>query len=317
MLAAADLMSLGSLELPWTNSGAIYSISVNRSSLVEASVDGTYNDPFFGNAESEIGYQKRIRAVMQNLNLDFAEIIARRGYRREITNSEDTNRVSRDVIPIARDEFLDHIQQLMWRTKGRELSGTFNPMIVADLFLDQSTPWEAIAQSHINKVWKAAKEFLSLAATYIADVTTSRALFQKIFEPALDQLLGILSVKTAELLTPHQKSHPITYNNYFTDTLQKVRSERSKNEFSRIVKNFFGVSSLEPSFYPSHHQKDLGQLVTALMQSTEQDSNRFACSEALDCMEAYYKVAYLSYVLFRSHLNNPLADPAVCSYTLR
>ena len=294
----------------------LFHISQSFQSLVKASVDGTYNDPFFGDAESEIGYQKRIRAVMQNLNLDFAERIGRRGHRREITSSTDIIHVSEDVILITRDQFLDHIQHLMRRTKGRELPGTFNPMIVADLFLDQSTPWKAIAQSHIDKVWKAAKEFLSLTAIYIADATTSRALFQEIFEPALNQLLGSLSVKTAELLKPHQKSHPITYNHYFTETLQKARSKRSKNEVSRIVKDFFGVSSLEPSFYASQQNKDLGQLVTALAQSTEPDTNRFACSEALDCMEAYYKVAYLSYVLSRSYMNNPLADPVVYSYRL-
>lgn len=279
-------------------------ISQSFQSLVKASVDGTYNDPFFDHAESEIGYQKRIRAVMQNLNMDFAEHIARRGHRREIASSEDTSRVSGGVVPIARNEFLDHIQRLMRRTRGRELPGTFNPMIVADLFLDQSIPWEAITRSHIDKVWKAAKEFLSLAATYIADAATSRALFQKIFEPALDQLLGSLNAKTAELLTPHQKSHPITYNHYFAETLQKVRNERSKNEYSRVVKNFFGVSCLESSFFINQH-KDLNQLVTALVQGTEPDMNRFACAEALDCMEAYYKVTYLPYSLSCPYLNNP------------
>ena len=293
-------------------------ISQSFQSLVKASVDGTYNDPFFGDAESETGYQKRIRAVMQNLNLDFAEHIFRRGHRREITNPKDTThvsggtnpkdttrvsggtnpkdttRVSGGVVPITRDEFLNHIERLMQRTRGRELPGTFNPMIVADLFLDQSIPWEAITRTHIDKVWKAAKEFLSLAATYIADAVTSKALFQKIFEPALNQLLESLNAKTAELLTPHQKSHPITYNHYFIETLQKVRNERSKNEYSRIVKNFFGVSSLEPMTYINQH-KDLNQLVTALVQNTEPDMNRSACSEALDCMEAYYKVIYLPY----------------------
>ncbi|KAL2048580.1 hypothetical protein N7G274_000492 [Stereocaulon virgatum] len=163
-------------------------------------------------------------------------------------------------------------------------------MIVADLFLEQSVPWEAIIRTHIDRVWKAARDFLSLAAIYIADAATSKVLFQKIFEPALNQLLGSLNVKTAELLTPHQRSHPITDNHYFTETLQKVRNERSENEYSRIVKNFFEISTLEPVFYTNQH-KDLRQLVTALVQSTEPDMNRFACSEALDCMEAYYKVA--------------------------
>ena len=264
-------------------------ISQSFQSLVKASVDGTYNDPFFNSADSEPGYQKRIRAVIQNLNLDFAEELARRGHRREITASNDTTRLSGGVVPVTRDEFLDHIQRLMRRTRGRELPGTFNPMIVADLFLEQSVPWEAITRSHIDRVWKATRDFLSLAAVYIADAATSKVLFRKIFEPALDQLLESLNVKTTELLNPHQTSHPITYNHYFTETLQQIRNERSKNEYSRIVKDFFGVSSLESGLYLNQN-KDLRQLVTALVQNTEPDMNRFACSEALDCMEAYYKV---------------------------
>jgi len=267
----------------------LFHISQAFQSLVKAAVDGTYNDPFFVDAKSGPGYQKRIRAVMQNLNLDFADNIARRGHCREITDSKDTSHISKDVISITRDRFIDHIQHLMKRTKGRELPGTFNPMIVSDLFLEQSTPWEAIARSHVDRVWKAAKEFLGHAAAYVADATTSKALFQKIFEPALNQLLENLNEKTTELLTPHQKSHPITYNHYFTETLQKLRNERNQNEYSKIVKQFFGVSSLETSHYcRSNH--DLYQLVTALVQRTEPDMNRFACSEALDCMEAYYKV---------------------------
>lgn len=267
----------------------LFHLSQSFQSLVKAAVDGTYNDPFFGDAKSELGYQKRIRAVMQNLNLDFADNIAKRGHCREVTDSKDISQISKGVIPITRDKFIDHIEHLMKRTKGRELPGTFNPMIVLDLFLEQSARWEDIARSHIDKVWKAVKEFLAHAAAYIADVTTSKALSQEIFEPALDKLLEALHEKTTELLTPHQKGHPITYNHYFTETLQKLRDERKRNEFTEIIKQFFGVSSLETSYYCNRHH-DLRQLVTALVQRTEPDMNRFACSEALDCMEAYYKV---------------------------
>ncbi|RPA92076.1 hypothetical protein L873DRAFT_1750965 [Choiromyces venosus 120613-1] len=269
-------------------------ISQSFQSLIKASVDGTYNDPFFEDAQSEPGYQKRIRAVVQNLNLDFAEHLARQGHCREIAQSTDNTSVSESVISTTREEFMDHIEHLMQRTRGRELPGTFNPMVVADLFLEQSTPWEAITRSHIEKVWKAAKAFLSFTATYIADSTTSKALFQKIFKPTLNQLLEILNAKTTELLTQHQKGHPITYNHYFTEALQKVRGERSKNEYTRIIQDFFGVSSLDSVYFNKHI--DLCPLVTALMQPTEPDMNRFACSEALDCMEAYYKVALKRFV---------------------
>ena len=182
----------------------LFQLSQSFQSLVKAAVDGTYNDPFFGDAKSELGYQKRIRAVMQNVNLDFADNISRRGHCRKVTESKNTNRISKDVIPITRDKFIDHIQHLMKRTKGRELPGTFIPMIISDLFLEQSAPWEAIARSHVDKFWKAAKKFLCHVAAYVADATTSKALSQMIFEPALNQLLGTLNEKTTELLTPHQ-----------------------------------------------------------------------------------------------------------------
>ena len=196
----------------------LFHLSQAFQSLVNAAVDGTYNDPFFEDAKSGPGFQKRIRAVVQNLNLDFADNIARRGHCHEITDSKATGPISNDVIPITRDRFIDRIEHLMKRTKGRELPGTFNPMIVSDLFLEQSISWEAIARSHVHKVWNAAKEFLGHAAAYVTDATTSKALFQKIFEPALSHLLETLNEKTTELLTPHQRSHPITYNHYFTES---------------------------------------------------------------------------------------------------
>ncbi|OXV05778.1 hypothetical protein Egran_06454 [Elaphomyces granulatus] len=265
-------------------------------SLIKAAVDGTYNDPFFGDAKSEPGYQKRIRAVVQNLNLDFAERIAKRGHHRQIVDSPGNTGIliPKGVTAITREKFMDHIQHLMQRTRGRELPGTFNPMIVADLFLEQSAPWEEITQSHVEKVWKAAEEFISLTTAYVADPATAKALFQKVFQPALNQRMDCLKAKTAELLTPHKTSHPITYNHYFTETLQKVHSKWCEDEYTEIIQNFLEVPSLESVYLGSY--KDFRPLVTALMRRPEPDMNRFACSEALDCMEAYYKVALKRFV---------------------
>ena len=94
------------------------------------------------------------------------------------------------------------------------------------------------------------------------------------------------------------------YNHYFTETLQKLRNERNQNEYFKIIKQFFGVTSLEASHYCGRNH----QLVAALVQRTEPDMNRFACSEALDCMEAHYKVDPLFYPAPTSiiSLNNPI-----------
>ena len=287
----------------------LFQLSQHFQTLVKSTIDGTYNHPFFEDAGSNSGYQKRIRAVIQNLNQDFADDIVRRGHRRKVTESKVIIRI-KDVTPVTREEYIDHIQHLIKRTKGRELPGTFSPIIVSDLFLEQSTPWDTIARSHVNKVWNVAREFLGHVATYVANGPTYKALFQNIFEPALSQIMESMNEKTTELLVPHQRSHPITYNPDFTERLLKLHKAHSQIKLSNTVKEFFGVSSIENS----HHLEgnyNLSQLVTSLKKRTEFEMNRFTYSEALDYMEAYYKVRHPFFIqlLPQSFLSLIIAYP--------
>jgi GTPase SAR1 family protein len=274
-------------------------ISQSFQSLVNASVAGTYHQAFFDDAKSERGYQQRLRAVVQNLNQDFAKKLVKYGHYREITDSESSDLVPKRVLPITRDAFIAEIQMLMQRTRGRELPGSFNPMIVGDLFLEQSKPWEAVALRHVKKVWHAAKVFINLVVDSIADPMTSKLLNHEVFDPAMHELLKVLNAKTVELLNPHQKGHPITYNQYFTETLQHVRNERRNQDFNKIVGDFFKLPSIESPIM-IERSVDLRGLVAALADRSEPDMDLFAASEALDCMNAYYKVSVCQYTRLTS-----------------
>jgi GTP-binding protein EngB required for normal cell division len=272
----------------------LLTLSQTCQSLTKAAVDGTYNNHFFGDAKTDAGYQKRIRAVVQNLNQDFAETIAREGHHYAITDSSNEARSSTrssKVKTLDRASFLVRIEELIKRTRGRELPGTFNPMVISDLFLEQSQPWEALARSHIEEVARAVKIFFKHLISHIADTSTCGALFHRLVEPALQQIVKDLRGKTADLLAPHQRGHPITYNHYFTETVQEVRKERSRAEFTRVIQDFFQIESLHPSGSPHHFgDPDYHLLLDALMAHNNPNMNQYACSEALDCMQAYYKV---------------------------
>ena len=54
---------------------------------------------------------------------------------------------------------------------------------------------------------------------YTADKSTAKALYYKVFKPAINRILKEMHNKTTKLLNPHQHSHPVTYNHYFTNTL--------------------------------------------------------------------------------------------------
>ncbi len=198
----------------------MFHLSQSFQTLVKASVGGNYNSTFFSDGTAEPGYQRRIRAVIQNLNEDFAAAMSLRGhYRQVISPTSATEHVPVDTAQITRDDFIDRIEHLMRRTRGCELPGTFNPMIVADLFLEQSRPWEAIARRHAEKTWDAASHFANLVVVHIANESTAKSLQHEVFEPAMKDILKQMSDKTSELLNPYQSGHPITYNHYFTETL--------------------------------------------------------------------------------------------------
>ncbi|KAK4666532.1 hypothetical protein QC763_301080 [Podospora pseudopauciseta] len=274
--------------------------------LVTASTSGSYNGEFFEDAMTAVGYKQRIRAVIQNLNEVFAEELAKAGHFRAIGDFESTSNLGASLKPqqVTRDEFLNHIEKVIRRTRGRELPGTFNPLVVVTLFHEQSQHWGQVARQHVEKMWRAAGRFLELVIDHIADRSTSRGLKNEISGPAMQRIRKEVADKTAELVAPHQKGHPITYNHYFTETLQKVRRERDSKRTARILRNFFQISDTNdltsvPIAHPDSGDVatwDIQSLVTSLADTNEPDMCRFAAKEALDCLNAYYKVALKRFV---------------------
>lgn len=304
--------------------------------LVRSGLDGSYNSSFFESAHSENGYHKRMRAVIQNLNEDFAQHITENGHYRDILSGGQpgtSQSSSAEQLFVSRKEYLQHIERLLRRTRGRELPGTFNPMIVNDLFKEQSQPWQRIATAHVTKVWDATKTFICAAVAEVSDMATLGALLKDVVEPALSDLLHSMEARLTELLEPHQAGHAITYNHSFTEDLQKTRRDIMEDRFSHVLTDFFGVPQITTSIntyynnngnppsddnYDKTPQKDpfdddcyyntnkkrnknrdfnLRKLLDSLLESTETDMICYAAREALDCTLAYYKVCILKLLI--------------------
>ncbi|KAI1483206.1 dynamin family protein [Daldinia eschscholtzii] len=267
-------------------------ISQDFQSIVERSISGTYNDKFFDSAETDRGYRQRIRAVVQNLNRKFAEELTERGHKREISSKTSTS--SNGPEYITKDKLLAHIQTVMERTRGRELPGIFSPMVVADLFHQQSSPWERIAQNHVVKSWDAVESFIEEVVIYVADMKIGRSLLDEVCKSALDGLLAQAKTKTSELLDSHRHIHPITYNREYAETIQKT-GQTQREEFTRILIEFFGLASLDATTYLNQRSYQLNTLVDRLVKK-EPDVERLAASEALDRMTAYYNLALKRFI---------------------
>lgn len=222
-------------------------ISQDFQSLSRAAIDGIYGDPFFEDARSKAGYSKRLRAVVQNLNQDFAESMRVKGHFRHIVD-DTTEPVSENVfeksyhIAVSRSSFIEEeIQPLLKRSRGRELPGMFNPLIVGDLFHEQAKPWEELARKHLRDICNAVRAFLELTVTYLTDEVTSEEILRELLDPLIDEKTKLLDPKLDEILAPHQRGHPITYNHYFTETVQEIREERLETDIEIRLLTYLGL----------------------------------------------------------------------------
>ncbi|OAA33894.1 Dynamin, GTPase domain protein [Beauveria brongniartii RCEF 3172] len=274
----------------------MYLIQISQAfqALLQAATNGTYNDSYFGNATSPVGCQKRLRAVVQNLNMGFAKKMAFDGRHYEVSEAGEVVESGRRR-HLTRDEYIDKIVLVIQKGRGRELPGMFNPMIVTELFKELSSPWGEIAEEHVLEVWKAIRLSLNHLVTHVADSTTVKSILAGVFEPHLDSLLKALREKLSGLLKPHQSGHPITYNHYYTETLQSIRKEREKSRLAALVQEEFGIVSFV-SETTIRTTMDFGQFLERLLVSREPDMDHVAASDALDCLNAYYKVAMKRFI---------------------
>lgn len=74
-----------------------------------------------------------------------------------------------------------------------------------------------------------------------------------------------------------------------TETLQHIRKERERSRITTLLMEEFGPVSLSTRM-TINKSIDFGGFVQRLVLPQEPDMEDFAASEALDCLDAYYKV---------------------------
>lgn len=257
--------------------------------LLTSAVVGNYHDAYFGDALTDEGYEKRLRAVIQNRLSDFSEEMRTRGQSRQIVDDDEGEEDEMVETQINRSAFIEEVRERMRRTRGRELPGTFNPLIVGDLFYLHSKSWKDITTSYIETLLSDLQKAVLPVLQDIVDDRSSDGLLRHIINPKFDELEASLRSKAAELLEPQQAGHPITYNHYFVAVVQKAREEHRQKHLRQKLREFFPQRVVNFSGEESH-LFNMDKLVDSLAHETETDMEKFACSEAIDCMLAYYKV---------------------------
>ena len=291
-------------------------LSESFQGLCKSAANGNYEDPFFGNPIKDEEYCKRLRAVVQNHNLQFAELMRTKGHHREIgenrneadptstqqsengqqldTGTEEKDKSEPSKIPeqlqMTRNEAIEWVHKQIQRSRGRELPGSYDPMRVYELFQDQSMNWEYYARDHVQAVWKVLKEFLERLLNSTTNQKTCAALLSYWIDPRVNERYDKANGELDKLLADRGR-HPITYNHYYIETLQQLRLTHRAEELTKQLQSFFekhlnlhGGSN----FYIC--RENIANLARSLSAGNLKDMDSFACSELLDSLHSFYKV---------------------------
>jgi hypothetical protein len=291
-------------------------ISMRINDLLKSATKGYYESPFFGaiNMEAAVDASeniRRFRAVIQHVNITFANDMRLRGHKYGFgpgpgdnkKDAEEDQKAREDLdklgdeeallfLPkpkqLTRKEAVHWVKKMLERSRGYELPGTFQPMLISQLFWEQSQPWEQLAVAHINKVARVCKDFVYMVIADTAPPEFKSRLTSLRVDAALASSLNAAKDELRKILKDKAR-HPSTYNHYFTTTIQKMRQRK----FLKITKDAAEASeeTIRRRDVPFQTSMNDAKLEENLNTALELDMDIFSSQDALDTQRAYYKVS--------------------------
>ncbi|KAL9102358.1 MAG: hypothetical protein Q9163_002480 [Psora crenata] len=85
---------------------------------------------------------------------------------------------------ILRTDFLGGVHELVKRSSGCDLPGTFNPLIVRDLCHQQSKPWKWLVKPYTERILDASRKCLELISLHTTAETTIEGFLREIIHPS-------------------------------------------------------------------------------------------------------------------------------------
>ncbi|KAI9808036.1 MAG: hypothetical protein M1827_007542 [Pycnora praestabilis] len=290
-------------------------LSLDFYEVGKAAVNGHYEGEYFTHdtdhtfsVESPTTI-RRLRAVIQYKNCQFSNLLRTRGYKYHIGKQEeavaDSEAAKADVISttaplppiqLSKPRVMDWVRRVLVRTRGKELPGNFNPLLIGELFWEQSSKWQQMAEHHVEIVADVCNRFLDALLREKCPKDVYTRLWTSKVEDALKLRLDG-SASEMEKVMEDIKSYPITYNHYYTDTIKKRRREREEKCLARCIDNATQHVTL-PGYNSTHTsaQVDSGKAARDFSNQVDPDMENHSCEEALDCLYSIYKLSQKTFI---------------------
>ncbi|KAF2158747.1 hypothetical protein M409DRAFT_61405 [Zasmidium cellare ATCC 36951] len=316
----------------------LLTIVTNYQDIVKAGVSGQYEHEFFGDTDPEEAVEHEanahhLRAVAQHFNLQFALAMRKYGHKTEVladdgdsTDATDSDEAEIDEAEIdecyrqfavtqeqvSRDDAIQRVRKILIRSRGRELPGTFNPILISKLFWEQSANWQAIANQHIEQVARLCSNFARAAISFSVSNDISARLQSLTLDKGLDLRMTRAKEELAQIVDD-TKHHPITYNPAYISTVQSTKYEKLSSKFNSMATD--SKEQIYNKTTGTYNTYLKPEFTTSIIRNfTEMDMDRVSAEDALDSQQAYYMeeveyfIAAVAKQVIERYLVRDLAD---------
>jgi len=289
-------------------------LSMRHYQLTQAALEGNYlsvDDEFFR------GSRCRLRATVQQANGAFSANMRICGQRRKIGHQspdsldeyESTDETAQIIV--SKEEMMGWVKGMYQRTRGKELPGTNNSALLAELFQEQSRRWRRLAKDHVDDVILLVTEWTTLATGRLIHEDHVLHEIRLVYEEWIASAGKSALVELDKLLEDERRG-PQTYNHYYTDNIQKGRFDGQKAAVRKAVNQC--TADRNGKLHISNTPEDIDQFVQSIGGHIVVDMDEQACSDALSQLDAYYKVALKTFVdnvarqVIERHIITPLSQ---------
>lgn len=186
--------------------------------------------------------------------------------------------------------------QAYLRTRGCELPGGSNYVLLAELYSEQISPWNGIVSAHLSGLIEGVSSWLQNAVAILVSEPNVRRTVQNICSRWVAEA-RVCAFEELSKLEDDEKRQPSTENHYYTDNVQKSRADSFKEAVQAGVRDAADEGHFRQitTGYAEDRTKAAGALFTKIQSHLHVNMDDQAATEALISLEAYYKVRTRTY----------------------
>jgi hypothetical protein len=248
--------------------------------------------------------------MIQLLNQNFQQHMQQRGTKYILSEADvcpDDDTDPDQPIHQTRAQMLDWVAEFLARCRGKEPVGNFNPLVIRELYWEQSSKWETLRKEHIKQVATVCRTFFNTLLKEKCPQDVRSRLTSKINSTLRARREAALQELQKMIKDNHK--YPAAYSRSYADSAQKSHNDRIQSVLTDSI--YKATSSLINPRCHSDHTSDRVDIAAAVTNYTDEINRglgQHSCEEALDYLLAMYKVRGTLIMLGKAITNHHLVS---------